>query len=323
MADDTTLAFAPPIERAIATAIDDNPDRISVRDFVKNVEIGAFQSERGVNQRVRFNVVLEVSHSTAAFDDDVDKVISYDTIVEAIEEQLSTERINLLETLAERVAERCLEDRRAIRVFVRIEKLDRIPGTLGVEIARQRRDGSLAQVREVAAPTPGEVAPIHPVVVHVPNRLIDGPDLIGWLDAIEALDYPAILTLEMGEMHIPPSHEMIERRLSLLAVEQNAWLLAGRDPRCVVVDTRTELDFAAKHDQMSVWAPSKIVLDAVHQSDADGRDPAALSIWFAEEVSAVGVVLIGTEPKDLDGCATNVHVVAATDPAALAKLDLG
>ena len=86
-------------------------DRISVRDYTRDVEIGAFKSERGQKQRIRFNVVLEVSRHTAAQSDDVDKVISYDLIVEAIEAQLSTERINLLETLAERVAERCLADR--------------------------------------------------------------------------------------------------------------------------------------------------------------------------------------------------------------------
>ena len=60
-------------------------DRISVRDYIRQVEIGAFRTERGVTQRIRFNVVLEVSHHTAAQDDDVDKVISYDTITEAIE----------------------------------------------------------------------------------------------------------------------------------------------------------------------------------------------------------------------------------------------
>jgi len=115
VADETSLAFEHPLARAVASATSETPDRISVRDYVKSVEIGAFQSERGVTQRLRFNVVLEVGPSTAAFDDDVDKVISYDTIVEAIETQLTVERINLLETFAERVAERCLADPRAMR----------------------------------------------------------------------------------------------------------------------------------------------------------------------------------------------------------------
>ena len=147
--DETAIAFEPPHVRASATHAGPPLDRISVRDYVRQVEIGAFRSERGVTQRVRFNVVLEVSHHTAAQDDDVDKVISYDTITEAIEHELAAERINLLETLAERVAARCLADPRAVRAFVRIEKLDRIPGALGVEIVRTRLGDEARRLRPV------------------------------------------------------------------------------------------------------------------------------------------------------------------------------
>jgi 7,8-dihydroneopterin aldolase/epimerase/oxygenase len=147
--DETAIAFEPPHVRASATHAGPPLDRISVRDYVRQVEIGAFRSERGITQRVRFNVVLEVSHHTAAQDDDVDKVISYDTITEAIEHELAAERINLLETLAERVAARCLADPRAVRAFVRIEKLDRIPGALGVEIVRSRLTDGAQRLRPV------------------------------------------------------------------------------------------------------------------------------------------------------------------------------
>ena len=99
MSDETSLAFELPHIRSLATSGPDPLDRISVRDYTRDVEIGAFQAERGVTQRIRFNVVLEVSRHAAAQSDDVDKVLSYDTITEAIDAQLSNERINLLETL--------------------------------------------------------------------------------------------------------------------------------------------------------------------------------------------------------------------------------
>ena len=132
MSDEMTLAFDPPHARSVATGSVDIADRISVRDYTCDVEIGAFQTERGTTQRIRFNVVLEVSHSAAAQTDDVDQVLSYDTITEAIDAQLSTERINLLETLAERIYKRVLENPKAMRVFVRIEKLERITGRPGI-----------------------------------------------------------------------------------------------------------------------------------------------------------------------------------------------
>ncbi len=291
--DETAIAFEAPNVRAAATASGAPLDRISVRDYERAVEIGAFQSERGVEQRIRFNVVLEVSRHNAAADDDVDQVISYDTITEAIELQLTTERINLLETLAERVAERCLEDARAVRVFVRIEKLDRIPGTLGVEIVRMRHKAK--PIREVE-PVVEDIAP-HPLVVCLSNAVLHGDNLPAWLDAISGFEHPAIICVESAQEAAPKAAApLVQRRIDLLSMEQNAWVLAGKDPRCVVVDSRTELDWAMKHAQLSVWAPSRIVMDAVpHPKDIS---PVGLAMWLAREFDAFQVLLVGFAAPD-------------------------
>lgn len=162
MIDETALAFEWP--RRDTDTAEIPLDRISVRDHVREVEIGAFRSERGVTQRVRFNVVLEVRPNEAGATDDVDRVISYDGIVEAIDATLAEERLNLLETCAERVAARCLRDPRTARVLVRVEKLDRIPGALGVEIVRTRR-AAQARLAELETPERGPT----PVVAALPE----------------------------------------------------------------------------------------------------------------------------------------------------------
>ena len=136
MTSDIRLAFAHPEERSLASASADPRDRISLRDHVVEADIGAFQQERGLKQRLRFNVVVEVRPAPAPLEDDVDRILSYDRITESIAAELAAERLNLLETLAARVAERVLEEPQAMRVFVRVEKLDRGPGALGVEIVR-------------------------------------------------------------------------------------------------------------------------------------------------------------------------------------------
>ena len=301
MTDDTALAFEMPNVRAIATANGDPLDRISVRDYTLEVEIGAFQAERGVKQHIRFNVVLEVSRNAAAQSDDVDQVLSYDTITEAIGEQLATERINLLETLAERIAERLLENRKTVRVFVRIEKLDRIPGTLGVDIVRGRIAGD-----NVLRPHPvlpeSHAETIEPLVVFLPNSIQESSDLRAWLDAIDAHELPAVICVEQAPMDAPTSSvPAANRRIRLLSIEQNAWVLAGRDPRCVVVDSRTELDWAIKHGQLSVWAPSKIVMDSVEGPKAGETAPIELAQWLAGELGASGLSVIGETPGPTDG----------------------
>ena len=152
--DETSTAFELPHARASATHSGPPLDRISVRDYVRSADIGAFNAELGVDQRLRFNIVLEVAHHPSGEHDDVDRVISYDTITEAVDGALGAERVDLLETLAERVARACLHDPRAVRVFVRIEKLDRIPGSLGVEIVRNRVPAVQPRIHSVAPAVP-------------------------------------------------------------------------------------------------------------------------------------------------------------------------
>ena len=99
MSTDIRLAFAHPEARAEASAPADPRDRISLRDHLVEVEIGAFQAERGVRQRLRFNVVVEIRPHPEPLQDDVDRILSYDRITEAISAALAEERLNLLETL--------------------------------------------------------------------------------------------------------------------------------------------------------------------------------------------------------------------------------
>jgi dihydroneopterin aldolase len=214
-------------------------------------------------------------------DDDVDRILSYDRITQAIAAELARGRLNLLETLAEGVAARVLAHPLAARVFLRIEKLDIGPYALGVEIVR-------TQAPVVAPPE----APLHPLVVHLDNAAIAASDLAERLDLWQAQGAPVVLTVGPPDLARPVTgHGPTQRRIDLLAIEQNAWVLAARDARCVVVATRTEIDWAMRQGRMVVWAPSKLVLDA-----ADGpasREPQALALWLAEMLGAERLIVHG------------------------------
>ena len=86
----------------------------------------------------------------------------------------------------------------------------------------------------------------------------------------------------------------------MLSIEQNAWVLAGKDARCVVIDSRTELDWAIRHGQLSVWAPAKIVLDSRDPDRPRDCDPRALAAWFAARFSADALVLAGSDGRSDD-----------------------
>lgn len=281
---ETTLAFAYPSERAAATALPDMPDRLMVRDHVVEVEIGAFQAERNVTQRVSFNVVVEIAPLPADVDDDVDRILSYDKVTEAITHELAAERLNLLETLAERIADRILLEPQATRVFVRIEKLDRGPGRLGVEIVRKPGDASQIEAEERPAP----------VVMYLSNAGFETAPLGAWIDQLSERGLPLVICVGPHAMEAPTSSDPVaQRRIDLLAMEQNAWSLVTRDPRCAVVASRTELDWGMKNGQTGIWAPSRIVLDAVDGPSAPPADPVALAAWFAAWVGAGELIVVG------------------------------
>lgn len=313
MSTDIRLAFDSLQARASASAGDEPLDRIMLRDHVVRVEIGAFQAERGKTQRVRFNVVVEVRPQPAALRDDVDRILSYDTITRAIALELAEQRLNLLETLAQNIAGRILSAPQARRVFVRIEKLDRGPGALGVEIVRDSAPADGAPATSEARHS------ARPLVVYLANPAIHSPRLTGWIDQLQASGKPVILCVgaaapqtvpqtvpqsasQTAPQSVPQSAAgLAQRRIDLLAIEQNAWVLAGRDPRCVVMHSRTELIWAADNAKISVWAPSKMVLDALDGPPGLHADPLALVTWFTTRINATALITVGARaPGGLD-----------------------
>ena len=114
--------------------------RILVRDLMLNARIGLHQHERVASQRIRVNLDLTVADE-GPIDDDYDKVVCYGELVTGVRHVVGAGHVNLVETLAERIAAMCLADRRVLGARVRVEKLDVFPeaDSVGVEIERFRR----------------------------------------------------------------------------------------------------------------------------------------------------------------------------------------
>src|SRR5690606_7621819 len=108
------------------------------RDLMLDAHIGAYKHEKGSAQPIRVNVDLTVAE--AAHGDDLKNVVCYATVVDSIKLIVSEGHLNLVETLAERIAASCLEDERVQVALVRVEKLAVIPeaSSVGVEIERVR-----------------------------------------------------------------------------------------------------------------------------------------------------------------------------------------
>jgi len=113
--------------------------RIMVRDLMLSAKIGLHQHERIAQQRIRVNLDLAIA-DLGVIDDDYDKVVCYGELVTGVRHVVGAGHVNLVETLAERIAAMCLADRRVLSARVRVEKLDVFPeaSSVGVEIERHR-----------------------------------------------------------------------------------------------------------------------------------------------------------------------------------------
>jgi dihydroneopterin aldolase len=111
-------------------------DRIFVRDFGVEADIGAYDFERGVKQRVAFDVEAWVGR--AGDPNDLRSIFSYDVIMDAIRLVVAQGHHEFVEGLAEAVAALVLAHPRARAVRIVARKLDVIAGAVGVEIVRRR-----------------------------------------------------------------------------------------------------------------------------------------------------------------------------------------
>ena len=112
--------------------------RVFVNDLILEALIGIHLHERDGRQRVRINLNMDVIEGEQPVQDRLADVVCYEDVVTAIHGIVAAGHINLVESLAELIADRCLQDRRVRKVLVRVEKLDVFAdaSSVGVEIER-------------------------------------------------------------------------------------------------------------------------------------------------------------------------------------------
>jgi 7,8-dihydroneopterin aldolase/epimerase/oxygenase len=83
---------------------------------------GVYEDERRDGQEFVVDVMLEVATAAAAASDDVADTVHYGELATALVAIIEGEPVNLLERLAQRLADRCLSDPRVAAVAVTVHK---------------------------------------------------------------------------------------------------------------------------------------------------------------------------------------------------------
>jgi len=97
-------------------------DRITLTGLTVRGRHGVYDFERAEGQDFGCDVVLEMDTGKAAASDHIADTVHYGELADALVEVLAGEPVNLLETLAERLAAICLADERVGACEVTVHK---------------------------------------------------------------------------------------------------------------------------------------------------------------------------------------------------------
>jgi 7,8-dihydroneopterin aldolase/epimerase/oxygenase len=98
------------------------PDRITLRGLRAHGRHGVYPEERERGQMFRVDAVLELDTAAAAAGDDLGKTVNYAELAHDLYAVLAGEPVDLLETLAQRLADVCLANSLVEAVEITVHK---------------------------------------------------------------------------------------------------------------------------------------------------------------------------------------------------------
>ena len=115
-------------------------DTVSIRDLRVPAVIGVHDREREIEQTLVFGVDMAADAANAAARDEIAAALDYSAVAQTIRSVVTAGKFRLIETAADRVAERLREEYRL--GWIRVEVLKPLPGegyTAAVTIERGNR----------------------------------------------------------------------------------------------------------------------------------------------------------------------------------------
>lgn len=121
---------------------DRNLDTIHIRDLLLRCVLGVNSDERVQRQDVIVNITLKADLRAACASDRIEDTVDYKSLKKRVMAMVEDSSYFLVERLAERIAEVCLEDPRVATVDVVVDKPGalRFARSVAVGISRNRGD---------------------------------------------------------------------------------------------------------------------------------------------------------------------------------------
>ena len=115
---------------------------VFIKNFIIEEIIGIHEYEKIKKQKIKFNIVLDISQSTTPNEKNIKSIVDYEKITNKLENLTKNKNYNFLESLVEDSFKEIFEDKRINSATVKIEKPEAIKNaeSVGVEVFKTRKD---------------------------------------------------------------------------------------------------------------------------------------------------------------------------------------
>jgi len=119
--------------------IENKVQKVFIKDLIINKIFGFYPGEKKSPQKLKFNIKLELNNNTIFNDTNLKSIVDYDDIIQIIHSILD-QRINFLETLANKITKEIFKNAKIQAIEMKIEKLNILKkGSVGFELNIRRK----------------------------------------------------------------------------------------------------------------------------------------------------------------------------------------
>lgn len=119
--------------------IENKVQKVFIKDLIINKIFGFYPGEKKSPQKLKFNIKLELNNNTVFNDTNLKSIVDYDDIIQIIHSILD-QRINFLETLANKITKEIFKNTKIQAIEMKIEKLNILKkGSVGFELNIRRK----------------------------------------------------------------------------------------------------------------------------------------------------------------------------------------
>ena len=113
---------------------------VLVKDLILKASVGIYPKEKIKKQKVRFNIFVTAQDNIKK-KNDISDFVSYEDIIKNVKNVINKGHTPLIENLAHNIAEKCLINKKILRIEIMIEKLETFKETesVGIKIIRMNK----------------------------------------------------------------------------------------------------------------------------------------------------------------------------------------